>query len=89
MSMQHAVAALIWLLAAVAAFGVSAVWVVDAQTGKMSAWALVSMAWCAALLALLAHHIAQFIAPRANAFMSFRLHRLPLVAKMRHADVSS
>src|SRR5262245_11368619 len=59
MSMQHAVAVVIWLLGALAAFGASGVWLVDAQTGKMSAWALVSLAWGAALLALLAHHVSQ------------------------------
>jgi hypothetical protein len=85
MSMQHGIAALIWLLGAATAFGVSALWLVDAHAGKMSAWALVSLAWSAALIAVLAHHVAQFIAPRASAFMNLRGHE-PLAAEMRHAE---
>ena len=88
MSMQHGIAALIWLLGAATAFGVSALWLVDAHAGKMSAWALVSLAWSAALIAVLAHHVAKFIAPRASAFMNLRGHD-PLAAEMRHADMGS
>lgn len=84
MSMQHGIAALIWLLGAATAFGVSALWLVDAHAGKMSAWALVSLAWSAALIAVLARQLAQFIAPRASALMSLR-GREPLAAEMQHA----
>ena len=78
MSMQQGMAALIWLLGAAVALGVSALWLVDAQSGKMSAWALVSLAWSAALIALLTHHIAQFVTAHVAALMSSRLRRAPL-----------
>lgn len=57
MWMHRGFAALLWLLAAAAAFAISAVWVVDAQSGKMSAWALVPIFWGAALVAVLVHYL--------------------------------
>jgi hypothetical protein len=78
MSIQQGMAALVWLLGAAAALGASAHWLADAQTGKVSAWALVALAWSAALIALLAHHVGQLVASHAHTLRSFRFRRVPL-----------
>lgn len=58
MSMHRCLAAALWLLAAAAAFAIGASWAGDAQSGKMTPWALVALFWGAALVAVLVHYLA-------------------------------
>ena len=47
----------LWALGAAVAAGVSAVTIIAAEGGRLSALALVSLLWCAAMLAGLVHHV--------------------------------
>jgi hypothetical protein len=57
MTMRRRIVILLWILGAASALGISTLWVVAAQSGLLSAWALVPFAWSVALLAGLAHHL--------------------------------
>ena len=56
MSMRERLAALGWLLGAVAALAVTVLGVLGAQDGQLSAFALVPFMWSVALLAGFVHH---------------------------------
>lgn len=56
MSIRERLAALPWLLGAVAAIAISVVWVLGAQDGRVSAFALVPIVWSVALLAGFVHY---------------------------------
>jgi hypothetical protein len=63
MLMHRISAALLWTLAAVVAFAVCAVWIADAQRGVVSAWVILPFFWSAAVLAVVGHHLTQWLAP--------------------------
>ena len=67
MLMHSISAALLWTLAAVFAFAVCAVWIADAQSGVVSAWVVLPFFWSAAVLAVVGHHLAQWLAPLSRA----------------------
>jgi hypothetical protein len=50
----------LWLSGAVTALALSAVWVLGAGDGKVSAWALVPFMWSVALGAGFVHHLREF-----------------------------
>ena len=52
MRMHRIVAALLWTLAAAAAFVVCTVWIADAQRGAVGAWVILPFFWSAAVLAV-------------------------------------
>ncbi len=56
MSMRERLAALGWLLGGVAAMTITVIWVLAAQSGQVSAFALVPLMWSVALLAGFVHH---------------------------------
>ena len=66
MLMHRISAALLWTLAAVVAFAVCAVWIADAQRGVVSAWVILPFFWSAAVLAVVGHHLAQWLGPLAR-----------------------
>ena len=57
MSMREGLALLLWLLGATTSVGVSAFWMLGAQDGKVSAFALVPLMWSVALGAGFVHHL--------------------------------
>ena len=59
-------AVLLWVLAAIAAFAISAVWIIDAQSGMVSAWVILPFFWSAAVLSILGHYLAQWRPPIAR-----------------------
>ncbi len=73
MLMHRISAALLWTLAAVVAFAVCAVWIADAQRGVVSAWVILPFFWSAAVLAVVGHHLAQWLAPLARNLARHRL----------------
>jgi hypothetical protein len=56
MSMRERLAVLLWLLGAAAAMAITALWVLAARDGQVSAFALVPFMWSVALLAGFVHH---------------------------------
>ena len=64
-----------WLLGGAAALAVTVLWVLAAQEGQVSAFALVPFMWSVALLAGFLHH--------------WRLARSPLVGEQAGALISS
>jgi hypothetical protein len=56
MSMHERLAVLLWLLGAAAAMAITALWVLAARDGQVSAFALVPFMWSVALLAGFIHH---------------------------------
>jgi hypothetical protein len=75
MSMRERLAALGWLLGGVAAMTITVIWVLAAQSGQVSAFALVPLMWSVALLAGFVHH--------------WRLARRPLLGEQPGALLSS
>jgi hypothetical protein len=75
MSMRERLAALGWLLGGVAAMTITVIWVLAAQSGQVSAFALVPLMWSVALLAGFVHH--------------WRLARKPLLGEQTGALLSS
>jgi hypothetical protein len=75
MSMRERLAALGWLLGGVAAMTITVIWMLAAQPGQVSAFALVPLMWSVALLAGFAHH--------------WRLARKPLLSKQPGELLSS
>jgi hypothetical protein len=75
MSMRERLAALGWLLGGVAAMTITVIWVLAAQSGQVSAFALVPLMWSVALLAGFVHH--------------WRLARRPLLGGQPGALLSS
>lgn len=63
MLVQRLLAALLQILAVVVAFAVCALWIADAQSGTVSAWAILPFFWSAAALAVLGHYLARWRAP--------------------------
>ena len=63
MLMPRILAVLLWPLAVVVVFAVCAYWIVDAQSGKISAWVILPFFWGAALMAVVAHYVAQWRDP--------------------------
>jgi len=57
MTTHRNLAAALWLLAAAAALAIGASWAGDAQSGKMSPWAMVALFWGAALVSVLIHYL--------------------------------
>lgn len=66
MLMHRILAVLLWVLAAIAAFAISAVWIIDAQSGMVSAWVILPFFWSAAVLSILGHYLAQWRPPIAR-----------------------
>ena len=66
MSMRNRLTALLWLLGAAAALGLSLLWVLAAQDGKVSGFALVPFMWSVALLAGCVHHFRHAHEPSAE-----------------------
>jgi Flp pilus assembly protein protease CpaA len=77
MRMQRIAAALLWTLAAVVAFAVCAVWIADAQSGIVSAWVILPFFWSAAVLAVVGHHLAQWLAPVIRQIAGHKLRAGP------------
>jgi hypothetical protein len=75
MSMRERVAALGWLFGGAAAMAITAIWVLAAQPGQVSAFVLVPFMWSVALLAGFVHH--------------WRLARKPLLGEQPGALLSS
>ena len=75
MSMRERLAALGWLLGGAAAMATTVIWVLAAQPGQVSAFALVPLTWSVALLAGFVHH--------------WRLARRPLLGEQSGALLSS
>jgi hypothetical protein len=71
MTTHRNLAAVLWLMAAAAAFAIGAMWAPDAQSGKLSPWALVAFFWGAALLSVLIHYLSQ----GPDALRRYRLQR--------------
>jgi len=59
MTTHRNLAAALWLLAAAAAFAIGASWAGEAQSGKISPWALVAFFWGAALVSVLIHYLSR------------------------------
>lgn len=57
MSIRNGLSALPWLIGAAASFALSLLWVLGAQDGKVSAFALIAFMWSVALLAGCVHHL--------------------------------
>ena len=55
--------AALWASAVAAGLILCAVWIVDTQSGKISAWAILPFFWGAALFAVLVHYLAQLRDP--------------------------
>jgi hypothetical protein len=63
MLLHKVLRAVIWPLAALAAFAMCALWFADTHGGKVSAWAILPFFWGAALVALVVHHLGQLRDP--------------------------
>jgi len=74
----------LWALGAAAAAGVSALGIVAAEEGRLAAWALVSLLWCAAMLSGLVHHLRE-----GAALDRYRLHHKPLAGPREGAQLPS
>jgi lipopolysaccharide export LptBFGC system permease protein LptF len=75
MSIRETLAAMGWLLGGALTLAVTVLWVLGAQDGQVSAFALVPLMWSVALLAGFVHH--------------WRLARKPLLGERVGALVSS
>jgi hypothetical protein len=80
MSMRELTTIVLWLLGGLAALAFSAVWVIGAEDGKVSGFALVPFMWSVALLAGFVHHLkaSGLVARTANFFPRARLSRQPV-----------
>ena len=56
MSIRERLAVLLWLLGAAVTLAITALWVLAARDGQVSAFALVPFMWSVALLAGFVHH---------------------------------
>lgn len=74
----------LWALGAAAAAGVSAHWIVSAGDGRLTAWALVSLLWCVAMLTGFVHHLREG-APLER----YRLRHKPLAGPREGAQLPS
>ena len=63
MLLHKFLAVVLWPLAVLTALVVCAWWIVDTQSGKISAWAILPFFWGAALVAVVAHYVAQWRDP--------------------------
>jgi hypothetical protein len=63
MQLHKILAAMLWPLAVLVAFAIGTMWVVDTQSGKISAWAILPFFWGAAVLAIVVHYLAQWRDP--------------------------
>jgi hypothetical protein len=63
MLLHKFLAALLWPVAVCAIIAVMGLWLVDTQSGKISAWAIVPFFWGAALLAGVVHYVGQLRDP--------------------------
>jgi hypothetical protein len=75
MSTRERLVVLLWLLGAAAAMAITALWVLGARDGQVSAFALVPFMWSVALGAGFVHH--------------WRLSRKPLLGEQTGALLSS
>jgi hypothetical protein len=78
MSMQHSLAAALWLLTAVGAYILVASWADTAQSGKLHPWVLVIVFWGAAMVSVTIHHLSLYLskclAEGPDAFRRYRVH---------------
>jgi hypothetical protein len=63
MLLQRILNAALWLGAVAAGLVICAVWLVDTQSGKISAWAILPFFWGAAAFAVLVHYLGQLRDP--------------------------
>jgi prepilin signal peptidase PulO-like enzyme (type II secretory pathway) len=63
MLMHKILTALLWVLAAFVLFALCAVWIIDAQSGMVSAWVILPFFWSAAILSVLGRYLAQWRDP--------------------------
>jgi hypothetical protein len=73
MTTHRSLAAALWLLAGVVAFAVCSSWAGEAQSGKLSPWALVAFFWGAAAVSVAIHYLSQ----GPEALRRYRLSRRP------------
>lgn len=83
MLMHKILAALLWVLAAVVLFALCAVWIIDAQSGMVSAWVILPFFWSAAVLSVLVHYLAQWRTPIAGYLARHR----PLAGRRAGAEL--
>jgi hypothetical protein len=69
MTTHRSLAASLWLLAGVAAFAIANSWMSQAQSGKVSPWALVAFFWGAAGVSMAIHYLSR----GAEALKRYRL----------------
>ena len=69
MTTHRSLAAALWLLAGAAAFAVATSWMSQAQSGKVSPWALVAFFWGAAGVSVAIHYLSR----GAEALKRYRL----------------
>lgn len=58
MLMHKILAALLWVLAAFVLFALCGMWIIDAQSGTVSAWVILPFFWSAAVLSVFGHYLA-------------------------------
>jgi hypothetical protein len=63
MGLHKILAAMLWPLAVLLAFAMAVIWVVDVQSGKLSAWAILPFFWGAAIVAIVVHYLGQWRDP--------------------------
>jgi hypothetical protein len=62
MSLHRSLAAGLWLVAAVGAYALAALWADDAQRGKVHPCALVALFWGVAAVSVAIHHLSRYLA---------------------------
>jgi hypothetical protein len=84
MSMQHSLAAVLWLLTAVGGYALVAAWADDAQSGKLHPWVLLIVFWAAALVSAAIHHLSlylsQCLAQGPEAFRRYWIRHRPALS---------
>jgi hypothetical protein len=83
MLLQRILGAALWLAAGAAVLIVYVVWLVDAESGKVSAWAMLPFFWGAALVAALAHYLSQLRDPVSR----YMARRKPLAGPRPGAEL--
>ena len=63
MRVHKIMAALLWVFAAFVLFALCALWIIDAQSGMVSAWIILPFFWSAAVLSVVGHYLAQWRDP--------------------------
>ena len=85
MLMHKILAALLWVLAALVLFALCGMWIIDAQSGTVSAWVILPFFWSAAVLSVFGHYLALCREP----FMRFFARHKPLAGSRASVELPS